>query len=115
LLVASTLGDAYRLCLGPPFPPVAQRWIFTWLLSSATCPGVSGLPATAANIACQINAAQNPPIIPSLGTGLVGRQMRFDFRPLLIAKPKQARIHGWPPNRLTNQLNQHLVNEVITL
>jgi hypothetical protein len=56
------------------------------------------------------DAAQNPPIIIALRAGLVGRQMRFDFRPLLVAKPKQARIHGWPPNRLTNPLNQHMVN-----
>ena len=54
LAVSAALGDAYRLRLGPPFPPLAQRWIFTWLLSSATFPGVSGLPATAANIACQM-------------------------------------------------------------
>jgi hypothetical protein len=56
------------------------------------------------------DAAQNPPIIVALRAGLVGRQMRFDFRPLLVAKPKQARIHGWPLNRLTNSLNQHMVN-----
>jgi hypothetical protein len=54
LAVAAALGDAYRLRLGPPFPPVAQRWIFTWLLSSATCSGVSTAPATAANIFCQM-------------------------------------------------------------
>jgi hypothetical protein len=56
------------------------------------------------------DAAQNPPIILALRTGLIGRQMRLDFRPLLVAKPKQARIHGWPPSRLTKPLNQHMVN-----
>src|SRR5580700_2142477 len=30
--VPPALGDAYRLRLGPPLPPPAQRWIFTWLL-----------------------------------------------------------------------------------
>jgi len=54
LAVPAAFGDAYRLRLGPPFPPLAQRWIFTWLLSSATCPGMSGAPATAANIVCQM-------------------------------------------------------------
>jgi hypothetical protein len=29
LAVATAFGDAYRLRLGPPFPPLAQRWIFT--------------------------------------------------------------------------------------
>src|SRR5215467_15833106 len=54
LAVSAALGDAYRLRLGHPFPPPAQRWIFTWLLSSALCPGVSGLPATTVNIARQM-------------------------------------------------------------
>jgi hypothetical protein len=27
--VPTAFGDAYRLRLGPPFPPLAQRWIFT--------------------------------------------------------------------------------------
>jgi hypothetical protein len=29
LAVAATFSDAYRLSLRPPFPPLAQRWIFT--------------------------------------------------------------------------------------
>jgi hypothetical protein len=29
LAVSTTLGAAYRLRLGPPFPPLAQRWILT--------------------------------------------------------------------------------------
>jgi hypothetical protein len=29
LAVPATFGDTYRLRLGPPFPPLAQRWIFT--------------------------------------------------------------------------------------
>ena len=55
LAVATALGETYRLRLRPPFPPVAQRWIFTWLLSSATCSGVSTAPATAG--ASAINSA----------------------------------------------------------
>jgi hypothetical protein len=54
--------------------------------------------------------AQYSTVVISLRPRLVGRQMRLDFRPLLIAEPKQARIHGWPPNPLTNLLNQHTVN-----
>ena len=30
--------------------------------------------------------------------------------PMLVAKPKEARIHDWPPSRSTNLLNQHMVN-----
>jgi hypothetical protein len=52
---------------------------------------------TAANALHVHDAAQNPSIILSFRTGLIGRQMPLDFRPLLIAEPKQARIHGWPP------------------
>lgn len=29
LAVPAAFGDAYRLRLSPPFPPLAQRWIFT--------------------------------------------------------------------------------------
>jgi len=54
LAVAAAFGDAYRLGLRPPFPPLAQRWILTWLLSSAICPGASEEAATAANMLCQI-------------------------------------------------------------
>jgi hypothetical protein len=54
--------------------------------------------------------AQYSTVIFSLWPRLIGRQMRLDFRPLFIAEPKQARIHGWPPNPLTNLLNQHMVN-----
>jgi hypothetical protein len=41
---------------------------------------------------------------------LVGRQMRFDPRPLLIAEPKQARVHWLVSESLTNPLNQRMVN-----
>jgi hypothetical protein len=34
--------------------------------------------------------AQNSPIVFALWTGLVCRQMRLNFRPLLIAEPEQA-------------------------
>src|SRR5262249_21999509 len=36
---------------------------------------------------------QNPPIIVALRTLLIGRQMRFHFRPLLIVEPEQIRAH----------------------
>ena len=55
-------------------------------------------------------AAQNPPIIFSLGPRLVDWQMRLDPRPLLIIEPKQARVHWLVPESLTNQLNQRMVN-----
>jgi hypothetical protein len=42
---------------------------------------------TAANALHVHDAAQNPPIILSLGAGLVGRQTRCDLRPLLVGKP----------------------------
>jgi hypothetical protein len=54
LAVSASFGDADRLRLRPPFPPLAQRWIFTWLESSATRSGVSEGAATAANMVCQM-------------------------------------------------------------
>jgi hypothetical protein len=38
--------------------------------------------------------AQNPPIIVTCGAALIGRQMRRDLRPLLVAEPKQIGVHG---------------------
>jgi hypothetical protein len=67
------------------------------------------LPATAASLHVH-DAAQYAPIIATRRTRLVSRQSRFYLRPLRIVKPKQARIHGWPPNPSTNHLNQHMVN-----
>ena len=53
---------------------------------------------------------QNPPIIFALRPRLVGRQMWLYFCPLLFGEPKQVPAFiGWPP-RLTNPLNQHMVN-----
>ena len=52
--VPATPRDADRLFGGPPFPPRAQRCALTWVLSSATCSGGSGSPATFSNICCQI-------------------------------------------------------------
>jgi hypothetical protein len=63
--VSADFGDAYCVRLGP-LSPLAQRWIFIWLMSGATCPGVSGLPATAANIACQFRAAPAESIVSRL-------------------------------------------------
>src|SRR6201988_4860589 len=48
--VAAAFCRPDRLKIRPPFPPLAQRWILTWLLSSATCSGGSQGPATQANI-----------------------------------------------------------------
>jgi hypothetical protein len=53
LAVAAAFCRPDRLKIRPPFPPLAQRWILTWLLSSATCSGGSLGPATHANIVCQ--------------------------------------------------------------
>jgi hypothetical protein len=55
--------------------------------------------------------AQNPTIIMALGTTLVGRQVGMNFRPLLIAEPKQNCAHQLgPPNRLTKPLNPNTIN-----
>src|ERR1700730_18789206 len=35
LAVAATFRKLDRLQFGPPFPPLAQLWAFTWLLSKA--------------------------------------------------------------------------------
>jgi hypothetical protein len=67
------------------------------------------LPPTAAALDMH-DAAQYAPIVIALRPRLVGGQMRFDPRPLLVAEPKQARIHGLAPESLTNPLNQRIVN-----
>jgi len=54
LAVAAALGRPERLKIRPPFPPLAQRWIFTWLLSNAACSGGSEGAATDSKIFCQI-------------------------------------------------------------
>jgi hypothetical protein len=51
--ISTAFGHPYRLRLGPPFSPVAHRWIFTWLVSSATWWGAADDPTTASNIFCQ--------------------------------------------------------------
>ena len=51
--VATAFRNADRLKIGPPFPPWAQRWAFTWLESNATCSGGSEGVATHSNIFCQ--------------------------------------------------------------
>jgi hypothetical protein len=45
---------------------------------------------------------QYPAIIFSLRTTLVTRQMRLDFRPLIVAKPKQIPSHGFSPREVPN-------------
>jgi hypothetical protein len=54
LAVPTTPRDADRLFRRPPFPPPAQRCALTCMLSSATCSGGSGEPATVSKICCQI-------------------------------------------------------------
>jgi hypothetical protein len=54
LAVPPALGDTDCLFRRPPFPPPAQRCALTWVLSSATCSGGSGDPATVSKICCQI-------------------------------------------------------------
>lgn len=54
LAVAAALGNPDRLKIRPPFPPLAQRWTFTWLLSNATCSGGSQGAATDSKIFCQM-------------------------------------------------------------
>ena len=55
--------------------------------------------------------AQNPSIIVARRTRLIGRQMRLNLRPLLVAEPEQIHAHGLGSlNRLTKSLNQHMVN-----
>jgi hypothetical protein len=86
----------------PAREPVVDRFgwsVFSWAV----------LPATAATLHMH-DAAQYAPIIIALRPRLVGRQMRFDPRPLLIAEPKQARIHRLASESLTNPLNQPMVN-----
>src|ERR1700694_5495847 len=48
---------------------------------------------TASHLLHMHDPTQNPSIIMALGTTLVGRQMRFHFRPLLIVEPKQISAH----------------------
>jgi hypothetical protein len=66
-------------------------------------------PATTASLHVH-DPAQYSPIIFPRRTRLVARQLRFNLRPLFVAEPKQARVHGWPRNPLANTLTQHMVN-----
>jgi hypothetical protein len=54
LAVAAALRDPDRLKISPFFPPLAQRWTFTWLLSREACSGGSEGAATDSNIFCQM-------------------------------------------------------------
>src|SRR5215471_18439129 len=54
LAVATAFRNTDRLKIGPPFPPWAQRWAFTWLESNAACSGGSQGAATHSNIFCQM-------------------------------------------------------------
>ena len=53
LAIAAAFRQPDRLKISPPFPPLAQRCTFTWLLSNAACSGGSEGPATDSNIFCQ--------------------------------------------------------------
>jgi len=49
------------------------------------------------------DAADDPAIIYPLNPANVGRQMRLDPRPLLVAQPKQILAHDPDPLPKTNQ------------
>ena len=60
---------------------------------------------TTADLLHMHDSAQDSSIIMALGTGLVGRQMRLDLHPVLVAEPKQFCAHtAWLLNRLTKLL-----------
>ncbi len=50
---SSAPRDADRLRVLPPFPPDAERWAFTWELSSANSSGTGPAAAAAAKMRCQ--------------------------------------------------------------
>jgi hypothetical protein len=53
------------------------------------------------------DAADDPPIIGSLDAADIGRQMRLDPRPLLVAQPKQVLAHDPDPlQRISTGWNQ---------
>ena len=54
------------------------------------------LPPTARSLNMH-DPAQNPPVVFSLGPGLVSWQMPLDLRPLRVAEPKQALVHRLAP------------------
>ena len=54
------------------------------------------LPATANSLHVH-DAAQNPPVVFSIRTRLVGRQMGNNLRPLLVIEPKEVRAHRLVP------------------
>lgn len=51
--VAPAAADADRLAMRPPFPPAADRWAFTCVLSIRTSAGGPPAVARASNTACQ--------------------------------------------------------------
>lgn len=53
LRVASASADADCLDVRPPFPPAAERWAFTCVLSIRTSAGGPPAAANASNTACQ--------------------------------------------------------------
>jgi hypothetical protein len=53
-------AQIYIACVSAPFPAASTTVDFHTTGASATCPGVSGLPATAANIACQMPRSLQP-------------------------------------------------------
>jgi hypothetical protein len=95
----------YRLpnaSLAPARKPIVDRLVRSVLARTV-------LPTTP-NALHMHDTAQNPSIILALWATLIGRQMRLNFRPLFVVKPKQAGIHRLVSNRITNPLNQHMVN-----
>ena len=76
-------------CLAPAREPVVNRLVRPVFAGAI-------LPRTA-NTQHMHDAAQNPPVVFSIRTRLVGRQMGNDLRPLLVIEPKEVRAHRLVP------------------
>jgi hypothetical protein len=87
-------GDAFEYLLPNAFLAPAGEAVVDGLVRTIFFGAI--LPA-ATNLQHMHDAAQNASIILALGAWLVHRQMRNNFRPLLVIKPKQIRIHGLGP------------------
>ena len=68
----------------------------------------------AANLQNMHDPAQNRRSSLRSGPGWFVGKMRLDLRPLLVIEPNQMRFHRLAPNRLTNLLNQNMLNQVLT-
>jgi hypothetical protein len=59
------------------------------------------------------DAADHPPIIDPFLAAHIGRQMRLDPSPLLIAEPKQVAAHSSVLLASTESLSDSLINRFI--